>query len=76
MTASISHSFTLDTWTSFVRTYDPNCDRAFLAARGFTKTTTAVGLSGPVAPDRRAEQGLPGVEGAPVAEFYGAVYHL
>ena len=26
----------LDTWTSFARTFDPNPDPAFLAARGFT----------------------------------------
>ena len=37
---------TVDQWTSFARTYDPNPDPAFLAARGFTNTTSALDKSG------------------------------
>nr|ACZ81478.1 AN12g09310 [Kwoniella heveanensis] len=38
--------FVLDTWASFARTYDPNLDPAFLAARGFTNTTQAANQAG------------------------------
>ncbi|WVQ97821.1 hypothetical protein IAU59_004936 [Kwoniella sp. CBS 9459] len=38
--------YALDTWASFARTYDPNPDPAFLAARGFTNTTLAVKQAG------------------------------
>lgn len=31
--------FVLDSWTSFARTWDPNPDRGFLEARGFTNTS-------------------------------------
>jgi hypothetical protein len=38
--------FTLDSWTAFARTYDPNPDAAFLAARHFTNTSMEIQLSG------------------------------
>ena len=38
--------FTLDTWASFARTYDPNIDQRFLAARGFSNTTAAARQAG------------------------------
>lgn len=34
--------FSVDTWTSFARTYNPNIDSAYLAARGFTNTTKGI----------------------------------
>ncbi|KAK7055714.1 cholinesterase [Favolaschia claudopus] len=33
---------TVDAWTSFARTFNPNPDPTFLAARGYTNTTTAL----------------------------------
>jgi carboxylesterase type B len=36
----------VDMWTSFARTFDPNPSPLFLAARGFTNTTAALRLSG------------------------------
>ncbi|KAJ7433577.1 cholinesterase [Mycena galericulata] len=33
---------TVDAWAAFARTYDPNPDAAFLAARGFLNTTVAL----------------------------------
>ncbi|KAL1875197.1 hypothetical protein Daus18300_003268 [Diaporthe australafricana] len=38
--------FALDTFTSFVRTYDPNPDPAFLAARRYTNTTEELDRAG------------------------------
>jgi hypothetical protein len=36
----------VDMWTSFARTFDPNPSPLFLAARGFTNTTAALRQSG------------------------------
>lgn len=33
---------TVDAWTAFARTYDPNPDAAFLTARGYSNTTAAL----------------------------------
>ncbi|TKA82943.1 hypothetical protein B0A55_01301 [Friedmanniomyces simplex] len=38
--------FTLDTWASFARTYDPTPSLAFLQARGFANTTAEIQRSG------------------------------
>ncbi|KAI7229878.1 alpha/beta-hydrolase [Hortaea werneckii] len=38
--------FTVDTWSSFARTYDPNPDSLYLEARGFTNTTAEIARSG------------------------------
>ncbi|KAK3115632.1 hypothetical protein LTR53_004839 [Teratosphaeriaceae sp. CCFEE 6253] len=38
--------FTVDTWSSFARTYDPNPDLAYLRARGFPNTTAEIERSG------------------------------
>jgi len=38
--------FTLDFWTAFARTYDPNPSAAFLTARHFTNTSREIQLSG------------------------------
>ncbi|WRT65285.1 uncharacterized protein IL334_002228 [Kwoniella shivajii] len=38
--------FVLDTWASFARTFNPNPDLQFLAARGFTNTTSIAQASG------------------------------
>ncbi|EKM58107.1 uncharacterized protein PHACADRAFT_252144 [Phanerochaete carnosa HHB-10118-sp] len=35
---------TMDTWTSFARTFDPNPDPAFLKARGFTTSAARLAL--------------------------------
>lgn len=37
---------TVDHWAAFARTYDPNPDPAFLRARGFTNTSSAIESSG------------------------------
>lgn len=36
----------VDYWTSFVRTFDPNPERAFLQARGYSRSLTEVKRSG------------------------------
>lgn len=38
--------FTVDTWSSFARTFDPNPDPAYLEARGYTNTTQVLEESG------------------------------
>ncbi|KAK5167140.1 uncharacterized protein LTR77_007870 [Saxophila tyrrhenica] len=38
--------FAVDTWASFVRTYNPTPDPAFLAVRGFTNTSEEVARGG------------------------------
>lgn len=38
--------FVLDSWSSFARTYDPNPDTRFLAARGFSNTTKELSTAG------------------------------
>lgn len=38
--------FTVDTWSAFARTYDPNPDPAYLEARGFANTTAELQRSG------------------------------
>lgn len=38
--------FTMDTWASFARTYDPNPDQGFLTARGFTNTSLELKTAG------------------------------
>jgi len=38
--------FTLDTWTAFARTYNPNPSLAYLNARGFTNTTIEIEEAG------------------------------
>ncbi|KAK2749394.1 hypothetical protein FQN57_006326 [Myotisia sp. PD_48] len=42
--------FSLDTWTSFVRTHNPNPDSEFLTARGYTNTTNIISTYGEWAP--------------------------
>ena len=39
--------FSVDTWSSFARTSDPNPSWAFLAARGFSNTTLELQVAGP-----------------------------
>ncbi|OCL13561.1 cholinesterase [Glonium stellatum] len=38
--------YALDSWTAFARSYDPNPDHDFLAARGYTNTTNMLLRSG------------------------------
>ena len=38
--------FTVDTWSAFARTFNPNPDLAYLEARGFTNTTMEIRKSG------------------------------
>jgi carboxylesterase type B len=38
--------YIIDSWTSFARTGNPNPDRAFLKARGFTNTTLTLEAQG------------------------------
>lgn len=38
--------FTLDTWTSFARSYNPTPDAAYLLSRGFTNTTKEIAAAG------------------------------
>ena len=38
--------FILDSWASFARTYNPNPDRGFLTARGYTNTSMELDVAG------------------------------
>lgn len=38
--------FSVDTWSAFARTYDPNPDPKYLEARGYTNTTEVVNKAG------------------------------
>lgn len=38
--------YIIDSWTAFARTGNPNPDKAFLAARGFTNTTMTLAAQG------------------------------
>ncbi|TVY89163.1 Bile salt-activated lipase [Lachnellula willkommii] len=49
--------FILDSWTSFARTYNPNPDRAFLKARGFTNTTMELDQAGEWSPITKSSTG-------------------
>jgi carboxylesterase type B len=45
--------FTLDTWASFVRTYDPNPDKGLLKARGYANTLAELESAGLWQPVRK-----------------------
>lgn len=47
--------FTLDSFTSFARTYDPNPDEAFLAARGYSNTSGELRRAGQWEPARKGD---------------------
>lgn len=50
--------FTLDSWTAFARTYDPNPSLAYLSARGFTNTSAEVRRAGRWIPVSNSTEGL------------------
>ena len=54
----------LDTWASFIRTYNPNPDPAFLAARGFTGSAQAFAKQGKWEPVTSKN-----INGAPLREL-------
>ena len=62
---------TVDTWTAFARTYDPNPDPAYLKARGFTNTTAAIASSSRWTPVTESDLSLRLMQYPSVQEPFG-----